>query len=115
MLVRSLNYFDTSSRNVVEKENWNIPANSFSLLSFPSLFREEERSLRESEEADVTTGKAPPLPPPPRNYPQRRRRKETAADSMINKFIVLFRHAAHGPGRSDIRGQISLRAIVPLD
>lgn len=78
MLVRSLNYFDTSSRNVVEKENWNIPANSFSLLSFPSLFREEERSLRESEEADVTTGKAPPLPPrviiPSEEGEKRRRR-----------------------------------------
>lgn len=79
MLVRSLNYFDTSSRNVVEKENWNIPANSFSLLSFPSLFREEERSLRESEEADVTTGKAPPPPPPrviiPSEEGEKRRRR----------------------------------------
>lgn len=79
MLVRSLNYFDTSSRNVVEKENWNIPANSFSLLSFPSLFREEERSLRESEEADVTTGKAPPLPLPrviiPSEEGEKRRRR----------------------------------------
>lgn len=113
MLVRSLNYFDTSSRNVVEKENWNIPANSFSLLSFPSLFREEESLSAKAKRQTLPRAKAPP--PPPRNYPQRRRRKETAADSMINKFIVLFRHAAHGPGRSDIRGQISLRAIVPLD
>lgn len=33
---------------------------------------------------------------------------------MINKFIVLFRHAAQAQA-DQIRGQISLRAIVLLD
>lgn len=28
---------------------------------------------------------------------------------MINKFIVLFRHAAQGPGRSDTRPDIVTR------
>lgn len=45
-----------------------------------------------------------------RNYPRRGETGEqTAADSMINKFIVLFRHAAHGLGRSDTRRDIVTR------
>lgn len=65
---------------------------------FLYYFHEVETRARESERTST------------RNYPRRGETGEqTAADSMINKFIVLFRHAAHGSGRSDTRQDIVTR------